>query len=234
MRNRRLMEGESEYYLTSFESALTFIEKMDKNTLLEIAAESKGPEDQKEPEEQTTPQPTTEEPKDEPEAQETVKGDPKPKQEPQEQEIQKFLEPSAENDESSQKQSTAGENDPSEDLSLLGSGITTKQAPLPPKESSNEFNLLDLNPTNPVDTAPATDEKKAKEENGEAAKLKLEDLKDIEGLLYHNQSRFIKFEDKDQDSIFLSDVNNLLYEYKTMLKNYKKISEAVKNAISDQ
>ena len=65
------------------------------------------------------------------------------------------------------------------------------------------------------------------------SQLKLEQLAACKSILYENQKKYIKFEDKDADSIFLSDINNLLYEYQTILKNYKKLSEAVKGAIAD-
>lgn len=59
----------------------------------------------------------------------------------------------------------------------------------------------------------------------------IEGLKELKGLLYSSRKKFLKFENKDADNIFLSDINGFIYEYQQLLKNYKKISSAVESLI---
>jgi hypothetical protein len=57
------------------------------------------------------------------------------------------------------------------------------------------------------------------------------DLSNIKDYLYANNKKNIKFEDRKLGGLFVDQLDSFFYEYKTVLKNYKKLSETVEQLI---
>lgn len=106
-------------------------------------------------------------------------------------------------------------NNGAEEVDFLGLDIT----------QNSETNLLSLE----MDTS-----KSKSKSNSGGVQIDKEEIEKVKKLLYKNQKRFLKFEDKDQDCIFLGDVKAFIYEYGQILKNYKKISEFVEKVTNEE